>query len=65
MADELDSESFADMLSRVQRMADDNGETWDLSVNDRRALKAVLASRDELIKGRDNLIRALAKVEAL
>lgn len=37
-------ESFKEQLSRVQQMAEDDGETWDLSDNDKAALKAVLAA---------------------
>lgn len=39
-------ESNSDMLSRVCMMADGN-QTWDLSDNDTRALRHVLAERDQ------------------
>jgi uncharacterized protein (DUF3084 family) len=39
-------ESNSDMLSRVCMMADGN-DTWDLSDNDTRALRHVLAERDQ------------------
>lgn len=32
------SESHEDMLSRIEAMSTDNGETWDLSPKDREAL---------------------------
>jgi histidinol-phosphate/aromatic aminotransferase/cobyric acid decarboxylase-like protein len=35
-------ESFRDQVERLISMSRDNGETWDLSVNDQAALKAVL-----------------------
>jgi hypothetical protein len=41
-------ESWAEQLARVQMMAEDNGETWDLSDNDKAALKAVLTDRARL-----------------
>ena len=37
-------ESFAEQLSRVLLMSEDHGDTWDLSDNDKAALKAVLAA---------------------
>lgn len=37
------SESYADQLSRVEMMAEDNGCTQDLSLRDKAALRAVLA----------------------
>lgn len=43
-----EKEDFRDQLSRVQMMAEDPGETWDLSDNDQAALKAVLADRQRI-----------------
>ena len=37
------AESKAEMLDRVRMMANDDGETWDLSDNDHDALRHVLA----------------------
>lgn len=42
-------ESFADQLSRLRTMAEDDGETWDLSENDQAALRAVTESHDTLL----------------
>lgn len=37
------AESFEDQLSRLEQMAEDElGDTWDLSPNDRAAIKAVV-----------------------
>ncbi len=55
-------ETFDEQLSRVQQMAHDaNGETWDLSRNDRAALLAILASHTALI---NVLKQALAEIES-
>lgn len=56
-------ETFEEQLSRVQQMAHDaNGETWDLSANDRAALGAMLDSIHKLAKlGTDWLDGAAAK----
>lgn len=35
------AESFEEQLSRIQQMANDGGDTWDLSDNDRAALRAL------------------------
>lgn len=41
----IGAETFTEQLSRVQQMAQDrDGETWDLSDNDRAALEAVIVS---------------------
>lgn len=45
---ENEAESFREQLSRVEQMALDDGASWDLSVNDTDALKAVLADRQRL-----------------
>ena len=37
-------ESFDEQLSRVEQMIADDGETWDLSPNDKAALKALLSA---------------------
>lgn len=37
------SESFREQVSRLEQMAEDDGETWDLSDNDKAAIAAVLA----------------------
>ena len=42
-------ESFGEQLSRVKEMASDPGDTWDLSLNDQAALRAVLQERKELL----------------
>lgn len=44
------AENFADQLSRVRSMAS-GSDTWDLSVNDIAALKAVLKSHADLLAG--------------
>lgn len=40
------AESDDEKLDRVRLMSKDNGETWDLSPNDRAALKYVLSRLD-------------------
>jgi hypothetical protein len=42
------AETFREQLARVEQMAEDSGETWDLSDNDTAALKAVLADRQRM-----------------
>jgi hypothetical protein len=46
-----ESESFTEQVSRVRMMAEDDGETWDLSDNDKAALRAVLAKLAEPVGG--------------
>jgi hypothetical protein len=43
-------ESFREQLRRLEEMAEDDGETWDLSDNDQAAIRAVLAERDILCR---------------
>jgi hypothetical protein len=38
----VSAESFQEQFARVLSMSEDDGETWDLSDNDKAALKAVL-----------------------
>jgi hypothetical protein len=45
-----ETESFTEQLSRVGQMAHDSGDTWDLSLNDQAALRAVLDDRAGLLK---------------
>jgi hypothetical protein len=44
----LTDETIQEQISRVRMMAEDDGETWDLSDNDKAALKAVLRENDHL-----------------
>lgn len=44
-------ESPSDMYSRVQEMVRDNGETWDLSDNDKHALRHVLGLVNLMAEG--------------
>lgn len=39
----MSAESFYDQACRVDLMASDDGDTWDLSDNDRAAITAVMA----------------------
>lgn len=41
-------ESFRDQFARIVEMSRDVGDTWDLSLNDQEALKAVIARVREL-----------------
>jgi hypothetical protein len=41
-------ESYAEKLSRIQAMADDDGDQWDLSKNDKAALIEVLVRIETL-----------------
>jgi hypothetical protein len=43
-------ESFREQLSRLEQMAEDDGDTWDLSENDQAAIRAVLVERDTLCR---------------
>ncbi len=45
----LSSESKAEQVARVHQMAADDGETWDLSLNDRAALEGLIADREALL----------------
>lgn len=50
-----DPESFQEQLSRVKQMAQDDGESWDLSENDRAALTALLNAYAEAMKPRGSV----------
>lgn len=43
----MGKESYGDQISRLEMMAEDDGGTWDLSLNDRLAITAVLANLKE------------------
>lgn len=43
MVGERMSQSPEDCISRVEQMVADNGQTWDLSPNDKEALRYVLS----------------------
>jgi hypothetical protein len=42
------AESFADQLGRLELMADPDDAKWDLSDNDRAAIRALLKRRERL-----------------
>lgn len=54
-----DHESFPEQLARVTQMAEDVGDTWDLSMNDQAAIKAVLDSHASLLKAAHAAFHAL------
>src|SRR4030095_2087671 len=58
-------ETLSEQMSRVQMMASDDGDTWDLSDNDRAALKAVLAESRRLAGEVDGLERELKEARHL
>ena len=44
------TETIQEQISRVRQMVIDDGDTWDLSDNDKAALKALLAALDAAIE---------------
>ena len=56
-------ESFREQLSRLHMMADDDGETWDLSRNDQAALRAVVNSHAALTNAIRKFLDKWALVE--
>lgn len=52
-----EQETAKEMRERLEAMAVDHGETWDLSDNDRAALSWVLAALDAATAERDRAIK--------
>jgi len=57
------SEDFCEQLARVKMMVEDDGETWDLSPNDKAALSALLESH-QLHFDRANALEAENRSQA-
>lgn len=45
----MSEESFEDQLLRLEMMIDPHQQTWDLSENDVRAIRALLRKYDEIL----------------
>lgn len=64
----LMGESFREQVTRVMLIAEDVGDTWDLSLNDQAALKAVLSRMsvlDEQVASLVAIVRRVADLSAL
>jgi len=62
------SELFREQVERVMLIAQDVGDTWDLSLNDQDALKAVLSRMsvlDEQMSSLLAIVRRVADLSAL
>ncbi|HET8777959.1 MAG TPA: hypothetical protein VFN76_09900 [Candidatus Limnocylindria bacterium] len=64
MSETTTDPALDDALHRLEAMTTDRGETWDLSENDQRAIRAVLDSRAALVKIYGEAVQRVAAAES-